>query len=133
MMLVLGILFLSFNIPLFRRAILGEVDDDQPEIGAGHFIPWLVILAIFPAITYGVGTYFADKNWIVDVMLQAFVAVCWLPIVKIFLVGRRAVNRSFNDGPPPLIRVFTFFMLLLFGGLIGNAVWLLLRISNASG
>jgi hypothetical protein len=56
------------------------------------------------------------------------VVACWFLVVMIFLVGKRASARTSPDKPPPLIRVFTFLLLMLFGGLIGYAVWVLLRL-----
>jgi hypothetical protein len=33
-MVALGVVFLLLNIPLFQRAVLGETDDEQTDIGA---------------------------------------------------------------------------------------------------
>ncbi len=126
MLVALGIVFLLLNIPLFQRTILGETDEDTLEIGPRHLIPWLVVLAIFPGITYACAEFFGDRNGLIDVMLQAYVAACWFPVVGVFLVGKRAVSRRSPDAVPPHVQLFTFLLLLLFGGLIGNAVWVLL-------
>lgn len=129
MLVALGVLFLLFNIPLFQRTILGETDEDPGEIGARQLVPWLLVVALFPVVTYAVGAYFGERDGIVDVGLQAYVAVCWFPVVKVFLVGKRALARRSADEEPPLIRLFTFLLLLLFAGLIGNAVWVLMRLT----
>src|SRR5271154_1056162 len=108
MMVALGVLFLLLNVPLFQLIVLGETDDEEAQIGARQVVPWLAVLTVFPVISYLCGQHFNDPNGIVDVSLQAFVAVCWFPVVKVFLVGKRAAAQRSIDEPPPLIRLFTF-------------------------